>query len=267
MRIPPVSCLLLLPLVATMLGGCPQRPLPADVPRYGYRVVNTFPHDTGAWTQGLLWHDGRLYESTGEYGRSSVRHVALDTGEVLRQHNLADRFFGEGLALVEDRLIQLTWKSGVAFVYERDTFDTLRRFAYDGEGWGLTYDGEHLIMSDGSAELRFLDPATFQEQRRVTVRDSGGPVRRLNELEYIEGEVFANIWKREHLARIDPDTGNVTGWVDLTGLFPEEDRGPDVDVLNGIAYDPEANRLFVTGKHWPTVYEVELVPEPMEQAG
>ncbi|MCL6511898.1 MAG: glutaminyl-peptide cyclotransferase [Anaerolineae bacterium] len=236
------------------------QPAPAAI-TYTYAVVNVYPHDPGAFTQGLVYADGVLYESTGLNGRSSLRRVALETGEVLQRRDLAPEYFGEGLALFNDRLIQLTWQNNIGFVYDANSFEPLQTWAYPTEGWGLTHDGTHLIMSDGSATLRFLDPYTFAVQREVMVTDGGRPVARLNELEYINGEVFANVWMTDWIARIDPHTGRVLGWVDLSGLLAPEERA-GTDVLNGIAYDPQGGRLFVTGKLWPKLFEITLVPQP-----
>ncbi|BCX05216.1 MAG: glutaminyl-peptide cyclotransferase [Candidatus Roseilinea sp.] len=236
-------------------------PGPPAVITYTYTVVNAYPHDPGAFTQGLVYAGGVLYESTGLYGRSSLRRVALETGEVLQQRDLPAEYFGEGLALFDGQLIQLTWQNNTGFVYDAESFELQQTWAYPTEGWGLTHDGAHLIMSDGSATLRFLDPTTFKVQREVQVTDGGQLVVRLNELEYVNGEVFANIWQTDWVARIDPQTGRVLGWIDLSGLLtPEERQG--VDVLNGIAYDAQNDRLFVTGKLWPKLFEITLAPKP-----
>lgn len=234
-------------------------------PVYRYRVLKTYPHDPEAFTQGLLFHDGELYEGTGLWGRSSLRRVTLATGEVQQQHNLEDRYFGEGLALWGDRLIQLTWRSGRGFVYDRATFQLLQTFQYPTEGWGLTQDGDALILSDGSDLLYFLDPETFQLRRYLTVKDGDRPINRLNELEYINGEVWANIWLDTRIARIDPATGQVLAWIDLAGLDPTAQQNPDA-VLNGIAYDAQGDRLFVTGKLWPRLYEIEILPPTLPQS-
>jgi glutaminyl-peptide cyclotransferase len=232
----------------------------AETPIYGYRVIAEFPHDPNAFTQGLLYHDGLLYESTGLYGASSLRRVELETGRVLQQVDLPANYFGEGLALWGERLIQLTWQENTGFFYDRETFQLLDQFSYPGEGWGLTHDGQRLIMSDGTAELRFWDPDTLEEIGRVTVRDHQRPVNLLNELEYVRGEVYANVWMSDRIARIDPTSGQVVAWIDLAGLLSEADRQGRVDVLNGIAYDAEADRMLVTGKWWPKVFHIELVP-------
>ncbi|MDE2807929.1 MAG: glutaminyl-peptide cyclotransferase, partial [Gemmatimonadota bacterium] len=233
----------------------PQQP--PEIPTYSYRVVHSFPHDPDAYTQGLLYDNGFLYESTGQYGQSSLRKVELETGAVVQLHQLDDRFFAEGLALFGNRLLQLTWRANKGFAYRLDSFEQLAEFAYPTEGWGLTYDGELLVMSDGSATLYFRDPFTFAEVSRVAIVAQGRPVSQLNELEWVAGEVFANIWQTDTIARIDPATGQVSGWIDLTGLLSDADRrGSNAEVLNGIAYDPEGERLFVTGKRWPKLYQI-----------
>ena len=235
--------------------------IPGDLSPYmTYKVVNAYPHDPGAFTQGLIYHDGYLYESTGLYGASSLRKVALETGDVLLRVDLPPSYFGEGLTLWEDTLLQLTWLEGTGFIYDLEDFSELGRFSYATEGWGLTHDGTRLIMSDGSATLYFLDPKDFQVINSVEVTYQGEAIERLNELEYINGEVFANIWLTDAIVRIDPETGMVMGWIDLQGILPDELRTSTTDVLNGIAYDPEGERLFVTGKHWPMLYEIRLVP-------
>ena len=229
----------------------------AATPVYGYRVLAVHPHDPAAFTQGLVYYQGDFYEGTGLRGRSSLRRVALETGRVLQKRDLPDAYFGEGVTLFDDRLYQLTWQSHVGFVYDRASFDLLGTFDYPTEGWGLTHNGRELIMSDGTPTLHFLDPVTLQELRRVTVRDENGPVQRLNELEYIRGDVYANVWLTDRIARIDPATGRVLAWIDLSGLLPPEDR-PGANVLNGIAWDETGHRLFVTGKLWPKLFQIEL---------
>ena len=236
------------------------RPAAAAAPVWGYRVVNAYPHDRRAFTQGLAYADGALYEGTGLKGRSTLRRVDLETGEVLQAVALAPRHFGEGIAVVGGRVYQLTWRTRTCFVYDRRTFRRLAAFRYPGEGWGLTTDGSRLVMSDGTDRLSFRDPGTFAEVGAVEVRDGGAPVPYLNELEWVGGEVWANVWPTDRIARIDPATGGVTGWVDLAGLLPREDRRPRVDVLNGIAHDPATGRVFVTGKRWPRLFEIEPVP-------
>ena len=228
--------------------------------RMTYEVVETYPHDPGAFTQGLLIHEGTLYESTGLYGESSLRKVALETGEVLARVDLPPNTFGEGLTLWEDRLVQLTWRENTAFIYDLMEFSLLGTFAYPTEGWGLTHDGARLIMSDGSHRLYFIDPGDYQILGSIEVTDQDVPVERLNELEFIFGEVFANVWLTDEIVRIDPQTGEVLGWIDLAGILPDDLRTNTTDVLNGIAFDPGENRLFVTGKNWPLLFEIRLVP-------
>src|SRR3954464_5250632 len=220
---------------------------------WGYQMIRSFPHDAEAFTQGLEYVDGFLYEGTGLNGRSSIRRVALDTGAVVQRRAVGPEHFGEGITIWEDRLFELTWQSQIALVYDRRTFQPIRSFSYKGEGWGLTHDASSLIMSDGSAALRFLDPGTFRERRRVTVTDAGVPVKDLNELEFVKGEVWANVWTTDFIARIDPAVGRVSGWIDLRGLLPPRERAGDA-VLNGIAYDAAADRVFVTGKLWPRLF-------------
>ena len=229
-------------------------------PVQSYRVVKAYPHDAAAYTQGLVYRDGFLYESTGLNGRSSLRKVKLETGEVVQQRSVDRTYFAEGLAEWDGQLIQLTWQSNVAFVYDLATFAPRGTLHYTGEGWGLTRDREGFILSDGTDQLRFLDPKTFREIRRVRVTDRGSPVRDLNELEYIRGEVYANVWHTDRIARISPQTGRVTGWIDLRGLLSSGYRLDAEAVLNGIAHDAASNRLFVTGKLWPRLFEIEIVP-------
>jgi glutamine cyclotransferase len=230
-----------------------------------YQVVHTYPHDQSAFTQGLIYLDGHLYESTGLEGQSSLRMVDLETGKILQYAALPKDYFGEGLAAWSSTLIQLTWQNHTAMVYDRFSFRVLRTFQYSGEGWGLTEDGKDLILSDGTATLRFFDPVTFREVRRITVKSNGVPVTKLNELEYIHGEIYANIWYTDRIARIAPATGKVLGWIDLAGLLPGSERSNPGAVLNGIAYDAQHDRLFVTGKLWPRLFEIRIVPEKGRQ--
>jgi len=225
-------------------------------PVAGYRVVATYPHDDEAFTQGLVFDGGDLYEGTGLEGRSTLRRVDLATGEVLQTRGLAPEHFGEGVAVVGDRVYQLTLETGTCFVYDRETFAVLETYTYPGAGWGLASDGERLVMSDGSDRLVFRDPATFAALGHVDVRDGGVAVSNLNELEAVDGEIWANVWLTDRIARIDPATGRVTGWIDLAGLLSPEEAGT-ADVLNGIAHDPATGRLFVTGKRWPTLFEID----------
>jgi glutaminyl-peptide cyclotransferase len=243
-------------LASARVVGFAPRQAAARLPIYGYTVVRSYPHDPAAFTQGLQFVDGVLYEGTGLNGRSSIRRVRLETGDVLQQHNVDAQYFGEGITIVGSELFELTWQSGVAFVYDRNSFAPKKSFKYTGEGWGLTHDGTNLIMSDGTEFLRFLDPATFAERRRVRVTAAGQPLKNLNELEYVKGEVFANVWMTDYIARIDPATGRVNSYIDLRGLMPANDSSHDV--LNGIAYDAARDRLFVTGKLWPRLFEIKL---------
>ena len=245
---------------APALAGTATEPVPAAAD-YTYRVVAHFPHDTSAFTQGLLMADGKLIESTGGYGTSSIRIVHLESGRVLRRRELPDNRFGEGLALAGGRLYQLTWKAGTVIVRDPGTLDGIGEFRYSGEGWGLATVGNELVMSDGSAELRFLDAGNFRERRRLEVRDGELPVAGLNELEEVEGDLYANVWPTDRIAIIDPADGRVRGWLDLSGILPVVMRGPRADVLNGIAYDSDSRRLFVTGKNWPRLLEIEVTPE------
>ena len=230
----------------------------APVPTYGYEVVRSYPHDRAAFTQGLIVRNGIFYEGTGMNGDSGIRKVKIETGEVLQVKPLAKEYFGEGITEWNGSIVQLTWQHGIGFVYDAETFAQTRAFTYRGEGWGITHDGTRLIMSDGTAELRFLDPATLKETGRVTVRDARGPIQKLNELEFVNGEIFANVWMTERIVRISPADGRVTGWIDLAGLLTPAQRA-NADVLNGIAYDAAGDRLFVTGKWWPRVFEIKLV--------
>lgn len=232
----------------------------ADAPRAGYRVVASYPHDPDAFTQGLVFIDGVLVEGTGLNGRSSLRRVELATGRVLQQVDLPAQWFGEGVTALGDELVQLTWRDGVGLRYDRASLTPIGEFPLAGEGWGLTHDGTHWILSDGSDILFWLDPRDGRELRRVRVHDGLRAVSRLNELEYIDGEVWANLWQRDEIARIDPASGQVLGYLDLAGLRPADARGPDA-VLNGIAWDAATRRLFVTGKLWPRVYQIEPVAD------
>jgi glutamine cyclotransferase len=230
-------------------------------PESPYTVVDTHPHDPEAFTQGLVYRDGRLYEGTGLRGQSSVRIVEPKTGEVTRIHHMPSEYFGEGITIHGDRVIQVTWQSRMGFVYDVDTLEPLDTFTIDSEGWGLTHDGDRLILSDGTPTLRFLDPETFQETGSVEVLDGVEPVWHINELEYIDGVVYANIWQTDRVALIDPGSGSVLEWLDLSGLrgLIEDDTG--IDVLNGIAYDEESGHLYVTGKLWTLMFEIEFTPE------
>ena len=230
----------------------------APVPTYGYEVVRSYPHDRGAFTQGLIVRNGAFYEGTGMTGVSALRKVRIETGEVLQNKPLEKEYFGEGITEFKGSIYQLTWITEVGFVYDLTTFERTRTWTYKGEGWGLTHDDVRLIMSDVTPQLRFIDPSTLKEVSRITVRDASGPVQHLNELEFIKGEIYANVWQTNRIARIDPKNGRVSSWIDLTGILSPAERA-NADVLNGIAYDAAADRLFVTGKWWPRVFEIRLV--------
>ena len=250
-------------LIAAVSSGFDRRqtaPAAAvpQTPLQKVKIVRSYPHDPQAFTQGLLFDGGFLYESTGREGFSSVRKVDLESGAVLKIHNLAPRYFGEGLALFGGKLIQLTWLNGKGFIYEQATFRVLGEFDFAPEGWGLTQDGRKLILSDGTSELRFLDPVSFHETGRLAVTDGGRPVMNLNELEFVRGEILANIWMKGVIARIDPATGRVKGWLDLEPLVRENSDNYTDAVLNGIAYDAQGGRLFVTGKLWRKLYEIRI---------
>ena len=240
-------------------GQAQRQPGPLAAPVSTYRVVKIYPHDPTAFTQGLVYLDGVLYEGTGLNGRSTIRKVRLENGEVLQQQALEPKYFGEGIAVWKKSLLQLTYTTGVGFVYDLATFTRTRTFNYSGEGWGLTHDNTRVIMSDGTSSLRFLDPETLKETGRLAVRDAGRPVEHLNELEVVKGEILANVWQTHRIARIAPRTGQVTGWIDLSGLLDPRDAA-GADVLNGIAYDAAGDRLFVTGKLWPKLFEIRIAP-------
>lgn len=242
-----------LPLL--LLGAAPMDRVPVE----RVEVVRVFPHDSRAFTEGLLYLDGRLYESTGMEGRSSIREVRLEDGKIVRQAVIPPQYFGEGLVNWGTKLISLTWQNGVGFIWDRATFRKLGEWRYPGEGWSLTQNGREIIMSDGTPELRFLDPATLKEKRRVTVTAAGMRVSRLNELEWVKGDVLANVWMTDRIARIDPATGRVKAWIDLSALSAGVTKRTTDDVLNGIAYDAKGDRLFVTGKNWPRLYQVRII--------
>ena len=232
----------------------------APTPVYGFQVVRAYPHDPAAFTEGLFLLNGYLFESTGLEGRSSVRKETLETGQVIEKQDMSSTYFGEGIVNWKDKLVQLTYRSEKGFVYDLATFKTQKTFGYNGEGWGLTQDGRRIIMSDGTPRLRFLDPATLKETGHIVVTDRGQPVANLNELEWVKGEIFANVWQTDMIARIDPKSGHVVGWIDLTGLREAAGAGSNPDaVLNGIAYDSAKSRLYVTGKLWPKLFEIRLV--------
>lgn len=229
------------------------------VPTYGYEVVHAWPHDANAFTQGLVVQDGKLLESTGEEGRSSLRRVEMETGKVVQKIDVPVPYFAEGITLLKGKIYQLTWEHKLGFIYDAWTFEKIGQFNYEGEGWGLTNDGQSLILSDGTSHIRFLDPTNFQVQKTIAVVAGSTPVRELNELEYIHGEIYANIWHADRIARIDPQTGRVVGWINLTGLLKPGEVQDEEAVLNGIAYDEASDRLFVTGKLWPKLFEIRLI--------
>lgn len=254
------ACLLAL-LAPFLQGQSPHPQRVAATPEYTFKVVNVFPHDPAAFTQGLAYRNGFLYEGTGLNGRSSLRKVRLKTGEVVQKIDLAPEFFGEGIAVFKNQIVQLTWQSQTGFVYDLTNFHLLRRFSYPGEGWGLATGGSELFMSDGTNEIRVLDAATLKEKRRIKVYDGDTAIDELNELEVVEGQIFANVWKSDRIARISPRTGKVLGWIDLKGILSPMYRLDENAVLNGIAYDGAGKRLFVTGKLWPNVFEIKVVPQ------
>jgi glutaminyl-peptide cyclotransferase len=249
MRLPLFSA-----LVAIAAFAAPPR-----TPVYGYKIIHVYPHDHAAYTQGLEYRGGFLYEGTGLHGRSSLRKVELESGRVLQELPLDRQYFGEGITLLDQQIIELTWESHRGFVYDQNTFRLIRSFDYPGEGWGLTHDGHQIYMSDGTAQIRSWNPSTLQETRRITVHDGQTQIASLNELEYVNGEIYANVYQTDKIARIAPGDGHVTGWIDLSGLLTAADLAEGVDVLNGIAYDSLGNRLFVTGKLWPRLFEIQLV--------
>jgi len=246
-------------------GATPAPVARARTPTYTYEVVRSYPHDIGSFTEGLLFHDGRLFESTGQPNASYIREVDLQTGRAIRQRDLKgiDRmtdsgYFGEGIVITGDNIIQLTWRAEVAFIYDWKTFEPKGQFTYQGEGWAFTSNGDSLIMSNGSSAIVYRDPKTFAITRTITVTDHDVPVSKINELEWVKGEIYANVWETNQIVRIDPATGKVLGWIDLSDILSREDRTGKEDVLNGIAYDAKADRLFVTGKFWPKMFEIKL---------
>jgi glutaminyl-peptide cyclotransferase len=224
----------------------------------GYRVINTYPHDKRAFTQGLIFDNGSLYESTGQETESSLRQVEISTGKVIRQLNLESSLFGEGITLYKDRIYHVTWTSKVGFVYDKATFNLINKIYYPTQGWGLTTIGDKIVMSDGTNILYFNEPEMFTVVSRIEVYDNEKKIDSLNELEYINGEIWANIWMEDRIARIDPVSGKVIAYIDLKGLLPEDERTRDTDVLNGIAYDKDSKRIFITGKRWPKLYEIKI---------
>jgi glutaminyl-peptide cyclotransferase len=246
-------------LLLSLAGMLPTRAARAEIPVYNAEVVHTYPHDTTAFTEGLFYLNGYLYESTGLEQHSSIRKVRLETGEVVQKRAISPEYFGEGIVNWKGHIVSLTWKTQVGFIFDLASFKLQRQFSYVGEGWGLTQDGRQIIMSDGSSQLRFLDPETLQETRRIEVTLEGKSIHNVNELEWVKGEIYANVWQTNWILRIDPATGHVVGIVDLRGILPNSDIVPgQTDVLNGIAYDAKNDRLFVTGKNWPKLFEIRL---------
>jgi glutaminyl-peptide cyclotransferase len=256
--------ILLAALGQLLVGQSSHSPSARRPANYTFQVVRTFPHDPASFTQGLAYRDGFLYEGTGLNGRSRLRKVRLETGEVVQEVALGPEYFGEGITLLKNEVMQLTWQSQMGFVYSLNDFRVLRRFSYSGEGWGLTTNGHDIFMSDGTSEIRVLDSVTLAEKRRFTVRDGDARINQLNELEWVEGEIFANVWQTDRIARISPRSGEVIGWIDLKGLLSPIYRLESGAVLNGIAYDSCRKRLFVTGKLWPSVFEIQLVSKAGE---
>jgi glutamine cyclotransferase len=255
-----IAVALLVATVVQLLPGQPSHRIRATQPsEYTFKIVRTFPHDPTAFTQGLAYRDGFLYEGTGLKGRSSIRKVRLESGEVVQRFDLAPEFFGEGITLFKNEVVQLTWQSQTGFIYNAADFRLLRRFSYAGEGWGLTTNGDEIFMSDGTPEIRVLNSATLAEKRRFAVHDGDTPIDQLNELEFVDGQIFANVWQTDRIARISPQNGEVVGWIDLQGLLSPIYRLESGAVLNGIAYDANRKRLFVTGKLWPSIFEIRIV--------
>lgn len=229
-----------------------------SIPIYSYKIVNVYPHDASAFTEGLVYEDGFLYESTGRFNESTLRKVDLQTGEVIKLHKLDENYFGEGITVYDNKIFQLTWKTNVGFIYDKDSFNLTNKFYYNTEGWGITHNDEYLIMSDGTDEIYFLNPKNFKRVYSIRVHDEFRPITRLNELEFIQGEIYANVWRSDKIARICPHSGRITGWIDLKGLLsPKEYK--NAGTLNGITYDKQSNRIFVTGKMWPKIFEIKLV--------
>jgi len=258
-------------VVALAFAACACGPSieAGGTPEYGYQIVHTYPHDRNAFTEGLFYLNGFLYEGTGMEGASDIRKVKLETGEVVQKHVIPEALFGEGIIAWKDRLLELTWKTELGFIYDLNTFTVQKEFHYPGEGWSMTTDGKRILMDDGTAQIRFWDPETLQETGRITVTDQGRPVEQINEMEWVKGEIYANVWMTDKIVRIDPKDGKVLGWIDCTGLLTPQDRineGPqETDVLNGIAYDAQGDRLFVTGKRWPKLFEIKLVKKSSGQ--
>jgi glutaminyl-peptide cyclotransferase len=253
-----VVVVLVVGIVWVLLMNSGQVPTDSGTPTlYTYHIDKTYPHDYTAFTEGLVFNNGVLYESTGKYGFSSLRRINLESGNITQKVLLPKQYFGEGLTVINDSLIQLTWQNNLGFIYNKETFSLLGNFSYSTEGWGLTYNGGELIMSDGTSNLTFINPDTFQETGHLSVHDANNFITNVNELEYVNGDLFANIWLQQKIAIINPQTGLVKGWIDLTGIYQPNNTD---DVLNGIAYDSQTNRLYVTGKNWPNLYQITIIP-------
>ena len=233
-------------------------PVNAEITHYTYEIINTYPHDIEAFTQGFTFNNGYIYESTGLRGESSLRKVELETGEIKKMHELQDKYFGEGITIYNDKIYQLTWEAETGFIYNRD-FELIDKFNYETEGWGLTNDGNHLIMSDGSSSLYFLDPETMEKVSEITVTYNNQPIQYINELEYIHGKIFANVWYQDYIIIINPESGKISGVIHLENIIDPKKYDHELDVLNGIAHDGKNDRLFVTGKLWPLVFEINLI--------
>jgi glutaminyl-peptide cyclotransferase len=236
-----------------------SHPSPEPVKNYTYKIIRVFPHDTAAFTEGLAFDNGYLYEGTGQYQKSSLRRVDLETGRIMQNFRLPDKYWGEGITVFKDTIVQLTYQNNTGFVYDKASFSLLRQFSYPTEGWGLTSDGSRLIMSDGTSSIYFIDPVTLAITGNMSVLENGMPVKNINELEYIHGQIYANVWPGDKIAIIDPVTGQLGGWLDLAGLLQTRSSSTQVDVLNGIAFDPQAERLLVTGKWWPYLFEIQQI--------
>ncbi|MHC5077023.1 MAG: glutaminyl-peptide cyclotransferase [Planctomycetota bacterium] len=254
-----ISSFLFIAFALLLDCSCSDSKNPPGIEYYTVEVINTYPHDKTSFTQGLVFENSSLYESTGGYGTSSLRNIDLKNGSILKRYKLSEKYFAEGITIYGETIIQLTWRGKMGLVYDRNNFNLLKTFSYPTEGWGITHDGQSLIMSDGSSKLHFLDPETFEETGTLTVLDDIGPVPGINELEYVKGQIYANIFPTNHIARINPRTGRVTGFIDLSGLLTLQDINNRTDVPNGIAYDKENDRFFVTGKLWPKLFEIKLV--------
>jgi len=256
LRIPGI--LVALSLLTISCGAGSASRITGTTPKYGYEVVHVYPHDRQAFTQGLVFRDGKLLESTGQAGRSSLRSVDLDSGQVLRKVDVPAQYFAEGMTVLNGKIYQLTWQHHLGFIYDYQNFQQIGQFNYEGEGWGLTNDGRSLILSDGTNHLRFIDPDTFRVTKTIAVTADGKPVKQLNELEFVQGEIFANIWHDQRIVTINPESGTVTSWIDCSGLLSAGEATDEEAVLNGIALDESSGRIFLTGKLWPKLFEIRI---------